>query len=203
MNPKSLLFFVLAFVALTLQGCNNPDPTHPAGSLPPVAKGTINVNLVTNKGPVKLALDADKAPQTVSNFLRYVDEGFYDGTVFHRVIPDFMVQGGGMDAELNKKPTHDGIANEAKNGLKNRRGTIAMARTNDPHSATAQFFINHKDNDNLDYPSFDGWGYAVFGKVIEGMDVIDAIAGVQTGMRSGRQDVPLETVTIESVTRAQ
>lgn len=159
------------------------------------------VLMTTSKGDITLELDADKAPQTVANFLAYVDEGFYDGTIFHRVIPDFMIQGGGMLPEMQKKPTRAPVDNEAKNGLKNLRGSIAMARTSEPHSATAQFFINHKDNENLDYPSFDGWGYAVFGRVIDGMDVVDAIAKVPTGSRNGHRDVPTETVLIESVKR--
>ena len=148
-----------------------------------------------------LELDEAKAPLTVANFLAYVDSGFYNDTIFHRVISGFMIQGGGLTADLTKKETRDPVQNEAKNGLKNMRGSIAMARTGDPHSATAQFFINHRDNANLDYPSFDGWGYAVFGKVSDGMDVVDAIADVRTGTRAGRGDVPLETITIQSVTR--
>ena len=167
---------------------------------PAWAAGT-QVLMQTSAGDITIALDEEKAPQTVANFLAYVDAGFYDGTVFHRVIPGFMIQGGGLTADLEKKPTRDPIENEARNGLKNARGSIAMARTGDPHSATAQFFINHRDNDNLDYPSFDGWGYAVFGEVTAGMDVVDAIAQVPTGARAGRRDVPLETVTIESVSR--
>ena len=159
--------------------------------------------MVTSKGEIVIALNAEKAPKTVENFLAYVDAGFYDGTIFHRVIKDFMIQGGGMNADMDKKATRKPVENEAKNGLKNHRGTIAMARTNDPHSATAQFFINHKDNDNLDYPSFDGWGYAVFGEVTSGMDVVDAIAEVPTGFRGGRRDVPKQTVVIESVSRVQ
>ncbi|MCB1788282.1 MAG: peptidyl-prolyl cis-trans isomerase [Gammaproteobacteria bacterium] len=159
------------------------------------------VLMKTSKGDITLELDAEKAPKTVENFLTYVDDGFYDGTIFHRVISGFMIQGGGMLPDMEKKPTREPVENEAKNGLRNARGSIAMARTNAPHSATAQFFINHKDNTNLDYPSFDGWGYAVFGKVVDGMDVVDAIADVPTGTRAGHRDVPKETVTIESVTR--
>jgi peptidyl-prolyl cis-trans isomerase A (cyclophilin A) len=155
----------------------------------------------TNLGDITITLDEEKAPKTVANFLSYVDAGFYDGTVFHRVIPEFMIQGGGLTADLEKKATREPVENEAKNGLKNVRGSIAMARTGAPHSATAQFFINHRDNENLDYPSFDGWGYAVFGRVTDGMDIVDAIAAVRTGTRAGRRDVPLDTVTIESVTR--
>ena len=147
-----------------------------------VLEEPVKVLMKTSMGEITLELDSDKAPKTVANFLGYVDEGFYDGTVFHRVISGFMIQGGGLGQDMEKKPTRDPVENEAKNGLKNVRGSIAMARTNDPHSATAQFFINHKDNANLDYPSFDGWGYAVFGKVTDGMDVVDAIAAVPTGM---------------------
>ena len=161
------------------------------------------VVMKTSKGDVTLELDADKAPDTVRNFLRYVDEGFYDGTVFHRVIKNFMIQGGGFTQDMKQKKTHEPVKNEAKNGLKNLRGTLAMARTSDPHSATAQFFINHKDNDFLDYPGQDGWGYTVFGKVTGGMEVVDAIATVPTGSSGGFRDVPTETVTILSVKRAK
>lgn len=165
--------------------------------------GEVKVLMETSKGDMEITLDADKAPKTVENFLRYVDEGYYDGTIFHRVIPGFMIQGGGYTADMTKKQTHDPVENEAKNGLKNRRGTIAMARTSDPHSATAQFFINHKDNPNLDYPSFDGWGYAVFGRVTRGLEVLDAIAATPTGVKNGMRDVPRETVIIESVKRIE
>jgi peptidyl-prolyl cis-trans isomerase A (cyclophilin A) len=159
------------------------------------------VLMKTSMGEITLELDAEKAPKTVANFLGYVDDGFYDGTIFHRVISGFMIQGGGLDPDMQKKATREPVENEARNGLNNLRGSIAMARTGDPHSATAQFFINHKDNANLDYPSFDGWGYAVFGRVVQGMDVVDAIAAVPTGVRAGRGDVPKETVLIESVRR--
>ena len=162
----------------------------------------VMIEMKTNKGTMKIALDEDKAPISVNNFLAYAKEGFYNGTIFHRVISGFMIQGGGFEktkTELKKKDTKKSIENEAKNGLKNKRGTIAMARTSDPHSATSQFYINHKDNPNLDYPSFDGWGYAVFGEVIEGQEVIDAIAGVKTGSFAGYNDVPEEEVKIESV----
>jgi peptidyl-prolyl cis-trans isomerase A (cyclophilin A) len=165
-----------------------------------MAEGT-RVLIKTTMGDITLELDSEKAPGTVANFLAYVDAGFYDGTIFHRVIPGFMIQGGGLTADMQKKATGEPVENEAKNGLKNVRGTIAMARTRDPHSATAQFFINHKDNDNLDYPSFDGWGYAVFGRVTDGMTVVDEIAAVATGTREGRRDVPLEPVIIESLDR--
>lgn len=169
-------------------------------SLPALAASP-SVVITTNFGQITLELDEEKAPASVANFLAYVDSGFYDGTIFHRVIPGFMIQGGGLTADLQKKDTNDPVQNEAKNGLRNVRGSIAMARTSAPHSATAQFFINHKDNANLDYPSFDGWGYAVFGRVTDGMDVVDAIADVPTGRRMGRGDVPLETVMIETIAR--
>jgi len=159
------------------------------------------VLMKTSMGEITVALDADRAPKSVANFLAYVDSGFYEGTVFHRVIADFMIQGGGLDQEMRKKSPRAPIENEAKNGLKNVRGSIAMARTGDPHSATAQFFINLKDNDFLNYPGRDGWGYTVFGRVTDGMDVVDAIAAVDTGTHSGRRDVPRETVLIESVSR--
>ena len=157
------------------------------------------VKLQTNFGDITIELNAEKAPVTVANFLNYVDKGFYDGTIFHRVINGFMIQGGGFDASMNQKKTHAPIENEAKNGLKNRRGTLAMARTGDPHSATAQFFINHADNLPLDYPSRDGWGYAVFGKVTSGMDVVDKIAKVRTGNAGFHQDVPTTPVVIKNV----
>jgi cyclophilin family peptidyl-prolyl cis-trans isomerase len=164
---------------------------------------TQQVLVKTNMGDITLQLDADKAPKTVANFLGYVDDKFYDGTIFHRVIAGFMIQGGGLGADMQKKPTREPVENEAKNGLRNVRGSVAMARTGDPHSATAQFFVNLKDNDFLDYPGRDGWGYTVFGEVTQGMEVVDEIAAVRTGSQSGRRDVPRETVTIESVTRIQ
>lgn len=159
------------------------------------------VLMKTSMGEIKLELYADKAPISVENFLRYVDEGFYSGTIFHRVINGFMIQGGGFEADLQRKRPHAPIKNEAKNGLKNKRGTIAMARTTDPHSATGQFFINHADNDNLDYPSFDGWGYAVFGRVTDGMEVVDKIADVYTTTRRSMRNVPEKDIVIESITR--
>ncbi len=157
------------------------------------------LELETSLGNITVELDAEKAPKSASNFLTYAREGFYNGTVFHRVIPGFMIQGGGFDASMNQKKTHAPIENEAKNGLKNRRGTLAMARTGDPHSATAQFFINHADNLPLDYPSRDGWGYAVFGKVTSGMDVVDKIAKERTGNAGFHQDVPTTPVVIKNV----
>lgn len=159
------------------------------------------VMVATSLGDIELELNDGQAPATVKNFLRYVDEGFYNGTIFHRVINSFMIQGGGFTADMKKKPTHAPVKNEAKNGLKNDRGTIAMARTSDPHSATGQFFINHADNSNLDYPSFDGWGYAVFGKVTKGMDTVDKIADIYTVSRNGMRNVPQDAIIIESITR--
>ena len=156
----------------------------------------------TTVGPMTLELDTDKAPKTVENFLSYVTNGHYDGTIFHRVIDNFMIQGGGFTTDMEQKSTQAPIENEANNGLKNARGTIAMARTQDPHSATAQFFINVSENDFLNHTgeNMQGWGYAVFGKVTEGEDVLDKIRGVQTGNQGGHQDVPLEPIIIESVT---
>ncbi|AEK59096.1 peptidyl-prolyl cis-trans isomerase [Acidithiobacillus caldus] len=161
------------------------------------------VVLHTNHGDITIALAADEAPQTVANFLRYVDDGFFDETIFHRVIPGFMIQGGGFTADMSQKRTHEPIRNEADNGLKNARGTLAMARTSDPHSATAQFFINLTDNEFLDFKSAsgNGWGYAVFGRVVDGMDVVDAIAKVATGNRGMHQDVPKESVIITKAER--
>lgn len=161
------------------------------------------VALNTSKGRIVLELDAEKAPVTVANFLSYVDDSFFSGTIFHRVIKGFMIQGGGFTADLEKKATQAPIENEAKNGLKNDRGTIAMARTGDPHSATAQFFINTVDNAGLDYPGSDGWGYTVFGRVIEGLETVDAIADVATGSSGGMGNVPLEAVVIESAERVE
>jgi peptidyl-prolyl cis-trans isomerase B (cyclophilin B) len=159
------------------------------------------VVIVTSKGRVALNLDAAHAPDTVRNFLAYARSGFYEGTLLHRVIPGFMIQGGGLERGLKPKKTQASIRNEANNGLKNKRGTIAMARTGDPHSATAQFFINLKDNDFLDFTGENakGWGYCVFGSVTEGMDVVDAIAGAKTGTRGMHQDVPETDILIERV----
>ena len=161
-----------------------------------------HILMTTTVGPMTLELDADNAPKTVENFLSYVSSGFYDDTIFHRVINNFMVQGGGFTADMEQKATQAPIENEANNGLKNARGTIAMARTQDPHSATAQFFINVQDNDFLNHTgeNMQGWGYAVFGKVTEGEDVLDKIRCVQTGSQAGHQDVPVEPIIIESVT---
>ena len=158
------------------------------------------VKLTTNHGDIVLELDAEKAPETVKNFLAYVEAGHYNNTVFHRVINGFMIQGGGFDPGMKQKPCGEPIQNEANNGLKNDVGTIAMARTNAPHSATAQFFINIADNDFLNHrsPDMQGWGYCVFGKVSEGMDVVEKIKGVKTGTSGFHQDVPKEDVIIQS-----
>jgi cyclophilin family peptidyl-prolyl cis-trans isomerase len=156
------------------------------------------VVLETSQGQIVLELDSAKAPETVANFLEYVRSGFYKGTIFHRVIPGFMIQGGGFTPDMAQKATRPPVKNEAANGLKNRRGSIAMARTNDPHSATAQFFINVVDNTNLDSPSFDGWGYTVFGKVTKGMEAVDRIAAVATRNYGFHQNVPVEPVVIQS-----
>jgi len=157
----------------------------------------MNVVLTTNHGAITLELDVEKAPKSVEKFVSYVKSGHYDGTIFHRVIDGFMIQGGGFEPDMKQKSTLDPIDNEAENGLKNDRYTIAMARTSDPHSATAQFFINVGDNEFLNYPGSDGWGYAVFGKVSQGEDVVDAIRAVKTGRKSMFSDVPVETVVIE------
>jgi cyclophilin family peptidyl-prolyl cis-trans isomerase len=161
---------------------------------------TATVRLETSAGNIILTLDRAKAPKTVENFLAYARAGFYNGTIFHRVIPGFMIQGGGFTPDMAQKATRDPIANEAQNGLKNKRGSIAMARTSAPHSATAQFFINLVDNSNLDYPSFDGWGYAVFGQVTDGMTVVDKLAAVTTGNQGFHQNVPVEPIIIQSAT---
>ena len=188
-------------VAATATEAAAPE-TAPA---PEQAKETDMVIIKTTLGNIKVKLAADKAPLTVANFLAYVDAGFYNGTIFHRVIDGFMIQGGGFDASMNQKPTRAPIKNEAANGLQNKRGTLAMARTTIVDSATSQFFINVKDNGFLDFraPNPQGFGYCVFGEVVAGMDVVDKIKGVRTGIKAGMQDVPLETVEILSVTRAE
>lgn len=157
------------------------------------------VKLTTTLGNIVIQLEDQKAPLSAANFLAYVNQGFYNGTIFHRVIPDFMAQGGGFDTTFTQKTTNPAIKNEADNGLKNKRGTLAMARTGDPHSATAQFFINFKDNSFLDHtgPSSNGWGYAVFGEVIEGMDIVDSMAKQATGNRGMHENVPKTDIVIE------
>ena len=165
----------------------------------PMSASPTKVKLTTSLGAITIQLNPEKAPISSANFLAYVQEGFYNGTIFHRVIPDFMAQGGGFDTAFTQKAVHAPIKNEANNGLANKRGTIAMARTNVPDSATAQFFINYKDNSFLNHtsPTASGWGYAVFGEVIEGMDVVDAMAKVPTGNRGGHQDVPKTDIVVE------
>ena len=190
---------LLAAALLSLLTC---VPAYAADAPAKTQKGKpVNITMETSLGTIKLELDAAKAPDTVANFVQYAKSGHFDGLVFHRVIKGFMIQGGGYDEKFSQRPTRAPIKNEAKNGLKNLRGTIAMARTGDPHSASSQFFINHKDNGFLDYPGQDGWGYCVFGKVTEGMDVVDKIAESPTGNAPpfGR-DVPVKAIVIKSVT---
>lgn len=184
---------ILVFLVLTLVV---PLGVEGAGSKNP------QVVLKTSMGRIVLELFPDRAPKTVDNFLGYVRWGHYDGTIFHRVIPNFMIQGGGITPDMKEKLTGMSIQNEADNGLKNRRGTVAMARTQDPHSATAQFFINTKDNKFLDHKArtSKGWGYTVFGRVVEGMDVVDAISKVKAGTKGSYQNVPLEPVVIIKAT---
>ena len=186
------LFLAVASVAAVLQcGCGREQENNEV-----VEKKM--VRLETSKGNIIIELDAARAPVSVANFLRYVEEGFYDETVFHRVIPSFMIQGGGFTADMRQKKAHEPIVNEASNGLKNNRGTIAMARTNNPNSATSQFFVNHVDNDSLNYVEGRNPGYVVFGRAVEGMDVVDAIAGVKTTTKGHFQNVPVEPVVIKS-----
>lgn len=177
-----------------------PGSTRPDGTVQNVPMS--KVKLDTSHGSITLELDEAKAPESVANFLQYVNSGHYDGTIFHRVIRTFMIQGGGFEPGLRQKATGDPIKNEAQNGLRNDKYTVAMARTSDPHSATAQFFINTADNDFLNHtaPAGQGWGYAVFGKVVDGTEVVDAIAGVQTGNAGGHQDVPQQDVVITKAT---
>ncbi len=176
-----------------------------AAVTPVAAADNPKVVMETSKGPFTIELYPDKAPETVKNFLAYVDAGFYDGTIFHRVIPKFMIQGGGFTPDMQQKSTRPPVKTESDNGLKNLRGTIAMARTQDPNSATAQFFINSADNAFLNFTAktVQGWGYAVFGKVVQGMEVVDEISKVKTGAKGMHRDVPVEPVTITSVKRAK
>ena len=164
---------------------------------------TDTITIQTSLGDITVELDSEKAPQTVENFLHYLSAGFYENTLFHRVIPNFMIQGGGFDTDFNQKPAPNRVENEADNGLENAIGTIAMARTGDPHSASSQFFINTADNAFLNYKSrsTQGWGYCVFGKVTEGMDVIDTISAISTGNRMGHQDVPKEDIVIKNIVK--
>jgi peptidyl-prolyl cis-trans isomerase A (cyclophilin A) len=188
----------MVFAAALLVATQAAPPAAPAATPtpPPRPAGPV-VSLVTSLGEIRIALRPDKAPLTVDNFLKYVKAGHYTGTIFHRVMPGFMIQGGGMDAAMKEKPTRPPVRNEAKNGLRNSRGTIAMARTSDPNSATAQFFISVKNNHSLDF-GIGGAGYAVFGEVIEGMDVVDRIVAVPTGTKGGHENVPLTPVVIKS-----
>lgn len=190
---KHVTLAILALLALPLA----------AMAAEPAKVGNPHVRLTTNLGVIELELDARRAPKTVANFLQYVDSGFYNGTIFHRVIPGFMIQGGGMLPGMKEKPTRASIANEADNGLKNSAGTIAMARTSDPHSASAQFFINTVDNAFLDHrgKTQQGWGYAVFGKVTKGMDVVRKIEAVPTGNAGMHQNVPKQDVVLQGMAR--
>ena len=196
-----LCTFALAFV---LNSCSNKSDE---AEMPIIQETSMTqVIIKTSVGDIHLELDGEKAPITVENFVAIAKSGYYDGTIFHRVINGFMVQGGGLNADMSNKSSGTApIQNEANNGLTNDRGTVAMARTMEPHSATGQFFVNHKDNGFLNHTgeNSQGWGYAVFGKVTEGMDVVDAIADVETGSTGGHQDVPIEVITIESVTVAE
>jgi cyclophilin family peptidyl-prolyl cis-trans isomerase len=208
-TPPARRFAAVAAVAaallLAVPGAAFPqsataDTATTAERSDPMPTDNPRVLLHTSEGDVTVELFAAEAPKTVENFLAYVRSGHYDGTIFHRVIPNFMIQGGGFAADMREKPTRDLIQNEADNGLKNAKGTLAMARTMNPHSASAQFFVNTTDNVFLDHRGKDpqGWGYAVFGKVVDGMDVVEAIGKVKTGNRGGHQDVPVEPVMIES-----
>jgi len=205
MSSKFWFYGLLAVVVL-IYGCNEKTNKAQADKKTVslernIVKSQSNVvKLQTSMGNIVIELNEQAAPVTVRNFLGYVEAGFYDGTIFHRVIPGFMIQGGGFTEQLAKKETRDPIINEAKNGPSNMRGTVAMARTNNPNSATSQFFINHSDNEFLNYIDDNKAGYAVFGKVTEGMDVVDAIAAVKTTTRNGMEDVPVEPVIIQSAT---
>lgn len=197
-------FFTLLFGAtLGITGCNAKEPGKQTVSTQPAAGQPANpkVLIETSKGNITIALFANNAPVSTANFLKYVNAGFYNGTIFHRVIPGFMIQGGGMLPDMAEKSHGEPIRNEANNGLKNLRGTLAMARTGEPHSATSQFFINVSDNYALNHrgESFEGWGYAVFGQVISGMEVADAIVAVQRGNVGPHDDVPLEPVLMKKV----
>jgi cyclophilin family peptidyl-prolyl cis-trans isomerase len=188
MQPSSRRYFLSLLASLVFTGT--------AGVA--LAAETPHVSLKTNMGEIILELYPEKAPKSVANFFQYTKDGHYNGTIFHRVIGNFMIQGGGFDKDMNQKPTKNPIENEAKNGLKNDTYTVAMARTSAPHSATAQFFINVQNNGMLDYPGQDGWGYAVFGKVIKGMDVVEKIKQVQTTNVGMYQNVPAKPIVIES-----
>ena len=209
MNPTSPLDHVhttirkLPWASLVVAGCLATSVlSAPAGAAEPAAAPAPaagpRVAFETSEGRIVVEVNADKSPKTVANFLQYVNDGFYNGTIFHRVISGFMIQGGGFTPDMTQKPTRAPVPIESMNGLKNVRGTVAMARTGDPNSATAQFFINVVDNPMLDYPRPDGYGYAVFGTVVEGMDVVDKIRAVHTGPRGSFQDVPATPVVIKT-----
>jgi cyclophilin family peptidyl-prolyl cis-trans isomerase len=199
MKTNVFLKLLAAGVMATALGLHAQE-AKPETTTPAPAPAKVKATIETSKGTIELELDGAKAPISVQNFVNYVKKGHYDGTIFHRVIPGFMIQGGGFTAEMSQKPTDKPIAIESQNGLKNARGAIAMARTSDPNSATSQFFINVKDNANLDYPSFDGHGYAVFGKVTKGLDIVDAIVSVPTTRKGPHADVPAEPITINKIT---
>lgn len=208
LSTRSILYIaILLFASASLDIFAQQNPTAPAKAAMPdkgAAKSSCTplkdkpmVKLHTNLGVITIALDKEKAPISSANFVKYVESGHYNGTIFHRVISNFMIQGGGFNKDMQEKPTLAPIQNEAKNGLKNDLYTLAMARTPDPHSGSSQFFINVKSNDFLNFPGQDGWGYAVFGKVVEGMDVVDKIKVVPTGNKAGQQNVPIDPVIIE------
>ena len=188
----------LAAFALSFAGLTGTTPAQTVSDAKPV-----KIVMETSKGTIEIELDAAKAPISAANCVNYAQKGFYDGVIFHRVIPNFMVQGGGFTPDMQQKATDGNIENEAKNGLKNLRGTLAMARTSVPHSASSQFFINLKDNSFLDYPGQDGWGYCVFGKVTKGMEVVDAMAAVATAQKGPHGDVPVEPIIIKSAKVAE
>ncbi len=200
------IIFIISLLAMSLMACHAADRATESNKTTQSHGDKMAANpkikIETTLGDITLELDATKAPTSTENFLSYVKEGHYDGTIYHRVIPNFMVQGGGMNPDMSEKESKAPIKNEANNGLKNLRGTVAMARTNDPHSASSQFFINVKDNAFLDHKSEDmqGWGYAVFGKVVEGMDIVDKIEKVETGTTGFHQDVPKDAVILNKVT---
>jgi cyclophilin family peptidyl-prolyl cis-trans isomerase len=200
------IIFIIGLLMMSLMACNAADKSSESNkatqSHGEKMAANPKVKIETTLGDITIELDATKAPTSTENFISYVKDGFYDGTIFHRVIPNFMIQGGGMKPDMSEKATKAPIKNEANNGLKNTRGTVAMARTNDPHSASSQFFINVKDNAFLDHRSEDmqGWGYAVFAKVVDGMDVVDKIEKVKTGNKGFHQDVPEEAVMMNKVT---
>jgi len=190
------LILAAAVGLLPVTGYSQDDQSNAKGA------NMVKVTMETSKGVITLELDSEKAPVSVENFVKYAKAGHYDGTIFHRVIPGFMIQGGGFDTDMKQKDTNPPIKIEADNGLKNTKGTVAMARTSDPNSATSQFFINIADNAFLDHtsPTQQGWGYAVFGRVTDGMDIVDSIEKVKTGNNYGHENVPLEEVTIRKVT---